>query len=143
MDSSEVNEKILDVLIEDITYFSDETGMEISLVPRDNYLIMVQEAIDETTRVYFSYIQDENAVIFEYKGKSYYYSSGLFKKSFARYVSDQIEREKAEKTELIDQLSIVQEKQINLSGLIKTLFGEEKQIDFSKIIKFLFGGEKQ
>lgn len=91
--SIEVGEIILDVMMEDIAFFSDEVNMEVSLAQRDKHIVMVQEAIDETIRVYFTYCQEDDAVVFEYKGRSYYYSSGYFKKTFTRYVSDQKEKE--------------------------------------------------
>ena len=126
MDASEASEKMLDVMMEDISFFSDEVNMEISLTQRDNSIVMVQEAIDETTRVYFTLFQEEDAVVFEYKGKSYYYSSGYFKNTFARYVSDQKEREKAEKPDMPGKQSF-----------------EARQSNFSNFIRILFGGEKQ
>ena len=126
MDPSEVSEKMLDVMIEDISFFSDEVNMEISLAQRDKYIVMVQEAIDETTRVYFTYCQEEDVVVFEYKGKSYYYNSGYFKNTFARYVADQRERERVERTELPGKPTY-ETRQSNFSNLIRILFGGEKQ----------------
>lgn len=124
MDPSEVGEKMLDVMIEDLSFFSDEVDMEVSLAQRDKYIVMVQEAIDETTRIYFTYCQEDDAVVFEYKGKSYYYSSGYFKNTFARYAADQ--KEKAERIEIPDKPTF-----------------EARQGNFSNVIRILFGGEKQ
>lgn len=123
MEVGEVSEKMLDVILEDITFFSDEVNMEVSLAQRDKYIVMVQEAIDETIRVYFTYSEEEDVVAFEYKGKNYYYESGYFKKTFFRYISDKRMNEKVERTEK----SSVEIKQGNYSSLIKIIFGGEKQ----------------
>ena len=122
MDSSEVGDKILDVLIEDLSFFTDEADMKVSLSLRGKTLAMIQEAIDETTRVYFSYDQEDDSVVFEYIGKSYYYKSGLFKKTFARYVSDRKKKEKAERM----NKSAIEVKQVNKTSIFRILFGEEK-----------------
>ena len=90
------------------------------------FIVMVQEAIDETTRVYFTYCQEEDAVYFEYKGKSYYYSSGYFKNTFARYVADQKARERVERAGVPDKPSY-ETRQSNFSNLIRILFGGERQ----------------
>lgn len=126
LDAAEVSEKMLDVMLEDISFFSDDVNMEVSLAQRDKYIVMVQEAIDETTRVYFTYSQEENVVAFEYKGKNYYYESGYFKKTFARYVSDKKMSEKADRDERSEK-SAIDVRQGNFSSLIKILFGGEKQ----------------
>lgn len=124
-DAAEVSEIILDVMFEDIIFFSDEVNMEVSLTQRDKSIVMIQEAIDETTRVYFTYSQEENVVAFEYRGKNYYYESGYFKKTFARYVSDKKMNEKAEKDERTEKAAV-----------------DVRQISFPSLIKILFGGEK-
>lgn len=126
LDAAEVSEKMLDVMLEDISFFSDDVNMEVSLAQRDKYIVMVQEAIDETTRVYFTYSQEENVVAFEYKGKNYYYESGYFKKTFARYVSDKKMSEKVDRDERSEK-SAIDVRQGNFSSLIKILFGGEKQ----------------
>lgn len=78
------------------------------------------------TRVYFIYCQEEDTVVFEYKGKGYYYSSGYFKNTFARYVADQKARERVERAGVPDKPSH-ETRQSNYSNLIRVLFGGERQ----------------
>ena len=120
-ESTEICDKILDVMMEDIVFFTDEVDMELSLSQREKSIVMVQKVIDETTRVYFNYSEEKDAVVFEYKGKNYYYSSGFFKNTFARYVADRRESEKAERS----NVASAEVKQVNLSNIIKMLFGGE------------------
>lgn len=126
MDPLAVSDKILDALMEDLIFFSDEVSMEVSLTRRDNHIVMVQEAIEETTRVYFFYSEEDDTVVFEYKGKDYFYSNGYFKKTFARFVSDQREKEKAAN-----------------AGEKGTVVSDIRQGGIANRIRIMFGGEKQ
>ena len=121
MDPAEVGEKLLDVLMEDLSFFSDELGMEVSLSQRDKSVVLAQEEGGETTRVYFSYAPEEDAVLFEYRGRRFYYSAGFFKNAFARSAAERQEEQAA-----APEVPAPETKQGALSGLLKSLFGGEK-----------------
>ena len=94
MEASEVRQKILDQLIDDIIFIGDDIGAEITVLQREKYIVLAQEAITGTERLYFAYSQPEDKVVFEYKGKTYYYEANLFQKSFNEVKAKIVEEKK-------------------------------------------------
>ena len=81
-DDGSVIDNLLDQLLEDITFLSDEVGVVMTVLARQNRIVFEQETIDGTTRIYFGYDGENDRTIFEYNGTYYEYSSGLLKKLF-------------------------------------------------------------
>jgi len=82
LDEQEVRERLIDLLLDDLAFFAEEAGIEVTVLQREKYIIIAQEAIDGITRLYFAYSEKDGQGVFEYDGKSYFYKSGLFKEVF-------------------------------------------------------------
>lgn len=72
-------EKILDAIMEDLTFMADESHIEVSMSMTDCALVMYQEAINKTTSMYFGFSSQKESVVVSYEGKCFLYRSGLFK----------------------------------------------------------------
>lgn len=81
-DDGSVVENLLDQLLEDITFLSDDVGVIMTVLARQNRIVFEQETIDGTTRIYFGLDSENDRTIFEYNGAYYEYSTGLFKELF-------------------------------------------------------------
>lgn len=101
LDEQKVRDLMIDALIDDIEFFSDEAGIEVTVLQREKYIVIVQEAIEGITRIYFAYSEKTEQVIFEYGGKSYFYKSGLFKELFQKAIEDK-QQEPAHSVKLSD-----------------------------------------
>ena len=88
MDEQSARDLMIDALMEDIAFFSEEAGIEITVLQREKLVVLAQEAIDGITRLYFAYSVKDERVIFEYNGKTYYYKVGLFKELFRKAILD-------------------------------------------------------
>lgn len=82
LDEQEIREQLVDLLLDDLTFFSEEAGIEVTVQQREKSIIIAQEATEGITRLYFTYSEKDEQGIFEYNGKSYFYKSGLFKEAF-------------------------------------------------------------
>ena len=76
-------EKILDAIMEDLSFFTDEAHIEVSLSMLDNALVMSQETFQDTTRAYFGYSAQKESVVVSNDGCCYLYKSGLFKEMYS------------------------------------------------------------
>lgn len=88
MEEEDVREKIIDALIDDVSFLADNVGVELTVLQRGKNIVLVQEAIEGITRLYFAYSEAGGKAVFEYKGKSYYYENGMFRKLFIRAAAD-------------------------------------------------------
>lgn len=123
MDEKAVRARMIDELIDDISYLSDDVGAEITVLQREKYIVLVQEAVEGITRLYFAYAEKEDKVIFEYNGKSYYYQSGLFKNLFEKALEAK-RREKESSAVNAGQSEITADRH-GLSNIIKLFFNEK------------------
>jgi len=89
LEEQKVRELMIEALIDDIAFFSDEAGIEVTVLQREKYIVIVQEAVEGITRLYFAYSEKVEQTIFEYGGKSYFYKPGLFKELFQQAIKDQ------------------------------------------------------
>ena len=74
---------ILDNIIEDITYMSDELGINLTITENDQY-ICVQDNGVVKEKIYFKCIQQEQQTVFAYGDKCYEYSPKLFQTLFEK-----------------------------------------------------------
>lgn len=123
MDEKAVRARMIDELIDDISYLSDDVGAEITVLQREKYIVLVQEAVEGITRLYFAYAEKEDKVIFEHNGKSYYYQSGLFKKLFEKALEAK-KREKESSAVIPGQSEITADRH-GRSNIIKLFFNEK------------------
>ena len=92
LDEQEVRERLIDLLLDDLAFFAEEAGIEVTVLQREKYIIIVQEAIAGITRLYFAYSEKDGRGVFEYDGKSYFYKSGLFKEVFQEAIRGKQQR---------------------------------------------------
>lgn len=118
IDEKEVRARMIDELLDDISYLSDDVGAVITVLQREKYIVLVQEAAEGITRLYFAYAEEKDRVFFEYNGKSYYYHRGLFKKLFERAIEEKSAEEKTGRSEISTEKH-------GLSKIIKIFFNEK------------------
>lgn len=75
-------EKVLDAIMEDLSFMADESKIEVSVSMTDCALVMFQEAINKTTSMYFGFSSQKESVVVSYEGKCFLYRSGLFKEMY-------------------------------------------------------------
>ncbi len=77
-----IQEKLVDEIIDDLTYMADTLGIEAAISLDDAYLTVYQEAYDKTTKLYFMFSEVKQAVVLSYADKCYVYRRGLFTDAF-------------------------------------------------------------
>lgn len=83
-DNAPVQERLIDAVVEDLTFMADVLGIETSILLEDKYLTIYQEAIDATTKLYFTFSTQRQFIILSYAGKCYSYQRNLFADSFRK-----------------------------------------------------------
>ena len=76
-----IQDKLIDAVIEDVTFMADKVGVQVSIALQDQYLVISQEAIDKTTKLYFMYSEHKQQIVFSYADKCYLYRNGLFEEA--------------------------------------------------------------
>lgn len=79
----EAQEKVLDAIMDDLSFMADEAHIEVSLSMLDNALVMSQETFKDTTRAYFGYSAQKGSVVVSHDKNCYLYKAGLFKEKYA------------------------------------------------------------
>ena len=74
----ELQMKLTDAIIDDLTFMVDTVGIQVSVAIKEQFLVISQETVDKTIRIYFMYHQENDQMIFSYGEKCYLYDSGLF-----------------------------------------------------------------
>ena len=74
----EVKEKIINSVLSDIMFMSDEIGIKMSVVQKNSYVAFIQDSIDGVMKVFFAYSEPNDEVFFQYDGENYIYEDGLF-----------------------------------------------------------------
>ena len=78
---SSVPEKLAEAIIEDLTFMAEKVGIQVTAEIQEQYLVISQEAVDKTTRLYFVDSVSKKQVVFSYNDKCYLYHSGMFEKA--------------------------------------------------------------
>ena len=91
-DDEEAQERVLDAVLDDLSFMADEAHIEVSLLMRDNALVISQETFKDITRVCFGYSAQKESVILSYNENCYLYRSGLFREKYsaAKTYQDQV-----------------------------------------------------
>lgn len=92
----DVKERLINEVVEDLTFMSDDLGIEATASFADTGLALRQEAIDKATELCFEYAAPDGKFILCFDGKRYAYQSGAIAKAFEK-VRLEREREKADK----------------------------------------------
>lgn len=80
----EDQERILDAIMDDLSFLADDARIEVSMSMLDNAFAMSQAAIDKTTSMYFGYSAQKESVVLSFKGKCYLYHSGLLNEMYEK-----------------------------------------------------------
>lgn len=94
-------ESLLDQLLEDITFLTDEAGITLTVLTRNEKIVLEQENDENVTQILFGYDKDRTSVICEYNGNRYNYITGMFKK-----LSEKIPKE-ADKEKISNAKSVI------------------------------------
>ena len=88
----ETREKIIDALLSDIMFMSDEIGIKMSVVQQNSNVAFVQDTVDGVTKVFFAYSEEDDKVFFKYDDDNYLYREGIFEEIY-REVRSKDEKE--------------------------------------------------
>ena len=106
-----------------MAFFAEEAGIEVTVLQREKYIIIVQETIDGITRLYFAYSEKDGRGVFEYDGKSYFYKSGLFKEVFQEAIRGKKQRPTCEMRPADSGAAAHVRGRNGLDGLLRILVG--------------------
>lgn len=78
----ESQERVLETIMDDLSFMVDEAHIEVSLSTLDNVLVMSQKTFKDNIRIYFGYSAQKESVIVSYDKNCYLYKAGLFKERY-------------------------------------------------------------
>ena len=84
MGDESTQERLIDQIIDDLTFMADTLGIETAISLDGNYLTIYQETINKTTKLYFAFSVVKHTIILSYDDKCYIYRSGLLKETFMK-----------------------------------------------------------
>lgn len=74
-------DKMAEAVIDDLTFISKKIGIQVTVVMQEQYLVISQETIDRTSRIYFMDSTSKKQIVFSYGDKCYLYHSGMFEEA--------------------------------------------------------------
>ncbi len=74
----EIKNILIDSAVADISFMSEEIGIEMSIVQNDGVLALVQDTVDGVHKLFFVYDTKDKKTIFVFDGKTYIYEENLF-----------------------------------------------------------------
>ena len=84
-DDETVAERILDEIVEDVTYMTDICGVSFAISQSGSYICISDEnSQDKTLKLYFKYIEDTDSVIFSLGNNCFKYKRNTFAEAFKR-----------------------------------------------------------
>lgn len=95
--SEETQDELMDAIIEDITFFAEELGVEVAITLDENYMTIYQETVDKTTKLYFMVSIVKESVVMSYEDKCYLYHSGMLREMMVKAAQEKA-KENAEET---------------------------------------------
>lgn len=95
LSDSSIQEKLVDEIVDDLTFMADTLGIETAITLDGNYLTVYQEAIDKTTKLYFM-ISEANRIVLSYENYCYEYRRGLFAEAFGKARADREHKDRLE-----------------------------------------------
>lgn len=84
LSNQETQEKLIDEIVDDLTFMADTLGIETAMSLDDKYLTVYQEAIDKTTEIKFMYSLVKKAIILCHEDNTYIYRRGMFTEAFGK-----------------------------------------------------------
>lgn len=77
-----VREKIVDTVLSDIVFMSEELHIKMSVVQAGAVVALTQETISGMQKVCFAYLEEKDMVFFQYNGNNFAYEDGLLEKLY-------------------------------------------------------------
>ena len=77
-DSEELKNKLIDAVVSDVSFMSENIGIQMSIIQKNGVLSVYQDSVDGMTKLFFIYDEKNNKVVFQYNGSNYIYEEGLF-----------------------------------------------------------------
>lgn len=77
-------EQLIDEIFDDLTFMADTLEIETAILLDNNYLIVYQEALERTTKLYFMLSVVKHTIVLSYDDKCYTYRRGLFTEAFGK-----------------------------------------------------------
>lgn len=84
----EIKNILIDSVVADISFMSEDISIEMSIVQNDGVLALVQDTVDGANKLFFVYDETDKKILFVYDGKTYLYEDGLFENLY-HIVSDE------------------------------------------------------
>jgi len=78
LSAEEQCDKVVEAILSDVLFMSDEVGVKMSVVRQNGYVTLVQDAVSGLAKVFFLYSESDETVLFQYNGENYVYEDGLF-----------------------------------------------------------------
>ncbi|MBQ7370442.1 MAG: Mov34/MPN/PAD-1 family protein [Blautia sp.] len=82
LDDETVREKIIDTVLSDILFMSDEIGIKMAVAQQDNYIAFIQDTVDGVMKLFFGYSEAEDAYFFQYDRENYLYEDSLLERLY-------------------------------------------------------------
>lgn len=78
----ETQEKVIDEIIDDLTFMADSLGIETAISLNDNFLTVYQETVEDTIELHFMNSIKKSSIVMYYEDKQYIYHKGLLTEAF-------------------------------------------------------------
>ena len=78
MNPEEMCDKMVETILSDVMFMSDEVGIKMSVVRQNGHIALVQDSVDGVAKVFFLYSESDESVLFHYDGENYVYEDRLF-----------------------------------------------------------------
>lgn len=85
---AEIKNILIDSVVADISFMSEDIGIEMSIIQKDWVLALVQDTVDGVNKLFFVYDETDKKILFVHDGKNYLYEDGLFENLY-HIVSDE------------------------------------------------------
>ena len=84
-DDETAADRILDEIVEDVTYMTDICGVSLSISQTGSYICISDEnSQNKTLKLYFKYVEDTDSVIFSLGNNCFKYKRNTFTEAFKR-----------------------------------------------------------
>ena len=81
-DKEAVLDQIVNTVLSDILFLSDQLGIKMSVIRNGACVAFVQDTIDGIFRIFFAYSQEDDVFYFQYEKENYTYEDSLFKNTY-------------------------------------------------------------
>ena len=100
LNDEDIQGRLIDEIVDDLTFMADKAGVETAISLNDSFLTVYQEAIDKTTKIYFTFSVAKESIVFSYDKHCYLYHRGMFAEAF---IKEKMERD-AQNSETTEQI---------------------------------------